>query len=243
MHVTSPKSLAPGLHSISLAPIGFHIETARISKLLLSLVCIASLSACVVVVAPPDSRSSQVEPGFTPAVSSSAEPPAVHTAADGCIGANTLPAQVASAFVEVQDAALLAQAVQPPTKGGLCQAKVYQSTAPVMIYRAWNSTNPGSRIGSWWAFEKASGSVSQYRRDYEICTQYSPLDSLTQCKLKTGSVIVVGTGQSAQCDQYLTYPTSASLQIYMPKDKANVSVNNCEDFDGEFAWKAKPGVR
>lgn len=198
-----------------------------------------SLSACVVVVAPPKTSSSQVDTAAAPVVSA---PPAT-TVADACIGANTLPAQVASAFVEVQDAALLAQAVQPPTKGGLCQAKVYQSTAPVMIYRAWNSTNPGSRIGSWWAFEKASGSVSQYRRDYEICTQYSPLDRLTQCKLKTGSMIVVGTGQSAQCDQYLTYPASASLQIYMSKDKANVSVNNCEDFDGEFAWKAKPEVR
>lgn len=217
-----------------------HHATSRGSILTLTaLVSALSLSACVVVVAPPKTSSSQVDTAAAPVVS--AQP--ATAVADACIGANTLPAQVASAFVEVQDAALLAQAVQPPTKGGLCQAKVYQNTAPVMIYRAWNSTNPGSRIGSWWAFEKASGSVSQYRRDYEICTQYSPLDKLTQCKLKTGSIIVVGTGQSAQCDQYLTYPASASRQIYMPKDKANVSVNNCEDFDGEFAWKAKPEVR
>lgn len=195
---------------------------------------VLSLSACMVVVVPPEHN--QTEKSAMP--SSSAPVPAA-----ACIGENRLPAQVAGSFVEVQDAALLAQAVQPPTKGGLCQAKVYQSTAPVMIYRAWNSTNPGSRIGSWWAFEKASGSVSQYRRDYEICTQYSPLDRLAQCKLKTGSLIVVGTGQSAQCDQYLTYPASASRQIYMPKEAANSAVNNCEDFDAEFAWKARPEVR
>ena len=206
-----------------------------------ALVSTLSLSACMVVMVPPESRSSSVDTAPMPVAPVAAA--VAPTSADACIGSNSLPAQVASAFVEVQDAALLAQAVQPPTKGGLCQAKVYQSTAPVMIYRAWNSTNPGSRIGSWWAFEKASGSVSQYRRDYEICTQYSPLDTLTQCKLKAGSLIVVGTGQSAQCDQYLTYPASASRQIYMPKDKANVAVDNCEDFEGEFAWKAKREVR
>ena len=217
-----------------------HHVTLRRSMLTSTLlVSTLSLSACVFVVAPSESRSPQVDMAPTMAPTKVVSAPI----ADACIGSNSLPAQVASAFVEVQDAALLAQAVQPPTKGGLCQAKVYQSTAPVMIYRAWNSTNPGSRIGSWWAFEKASGSVAQYRRDYEICTQYSPLDTLTQCKLKAGSLIVVGTGQSAQCDQYLTYPASASRQIYMPKDKANVAVDNCEDFEGEFAWKAKREVR
>lgn len=231
MHIAS---LATPVQRARFTSLDASSKLTRLSTLFVSLLGMASLSACMVVVVPPEHN--QAEKSAMPASSAS-----VSTAA--CIGENSLPAQVAASFVEVQDAALLAQAVQPAGKGGLCQAKVYQSTEPVMIYRAWNSTNPGSRIGSWWAFKKASGSVSQYRRDYEICTQYSPLDRLAQCKLKTGSLIVVGTGQSAQCDQYLTYPASASRQIYMPKEAANSSVNNCEDFDAEFAWKARPEVR
>lgn len=217
-----------------------HFTLRRSAQFLMAAASVLSLSACMVVMVPPEHQDRAHQDMTAPVPLTTASATAT---ADACIGANTLPVQVASAFVEVQDAALLAQAVQPAGKGGLCQAKVYQSTAPVMIYRAWNSTNSGSRIGSWWAFEKASGSVSQYRRDYEICTQYSPLDRLAQCKLKTGSLIVVGTGQSAQCDQYLTYPASASRQIYMTKEAANSSVNNCEDFDAEFAWKARPEVR
>jgi len=156
---------------------------------------------------------------------------------EACPGDNALPSEFAAFFNEIEDPALLSQAVMPATKGGLCQAKVYQSKQALTIYRAWNSNNPGSRLGSWWAFFRAEGKVSQYRKDYEICTQFSPLDKLTQCKLNAGSVVVVGTGQSASCDAYLTYPTSAAKQIYMAKDVAKNVVAECQDFDAVFDWK------
>lgn len=196
-----------------------------------------SLSACVVVV-PSESRSSHPAAAMPTSMPVSMSVSNARVGSDqACVGTNDLPAELRGHFVEVQDPALLAQAVQAPSKGGLCQAKVYQSQNALTIYRAWNSANPNSRLGSWWAFEKASGSVSQYRRDYEICTQYSPLDRLAKCRLKVGTKIVVGTGQSAQCDAYLTYPASASRQIYMPKETASSALDQCQDFEAEFAWK------
>ncbi|MFA7239246.1 MAG: hypothetical protein WC091_03975 [Sulfuricellaceae bacterium] len=156
-----------------------------------------------------------------------------------CAGTNELPPEYVDAFEETVDAALLSQAVQEADKGGLCQAKVYINKKNIVIpvYRAWNSTNPNSRLGKWWAFNRPEGKVSTYRKDYEICYGYSPLDMLTQCNLKAGTKIVVGTGQSAMCDAYLTYPISASKQIYMVIDAQAPSVTDCKDYDGVFSWK------
>ncbi|GEM_PF-365541 len=167
----------------------------------------------------------------------------VETPKNQCIGNNDLPVEYAGAFEETVDDPLLSRAIGNTNKGSLCQAKVYVSKSEVKIplYRAWNSTNPNSRLGKWWAFNLPDGKIAQYRSDYEICYQFSPLDKLTQCTLKPNTKVVIGTGQSMTCDAYLTYPVSASKQIYLEIDPKSASVSDCKDYDGVFNWKPSAG--
>ncbi|WP_028864042.1 hypothetical protein [Psychromonas aquimarina] len=154
-----------------------------------------------------------------------------------CSGSSNLPESFADKFESIEDAQLLSEALGRPDKGKLCQGQVYASKKGIQItiYRAWNSTNPNSKFGKWWAFQKPSGEIAEYRADYEICYQWSPLDKLVNCTLKPGTKVVVGTGQSAECSAYLTYPVSAKQQIYI--DDASISVSNCTTYNGEFSWK------
>ncbi|MBM9520337.1 hypothetical protein JWG39_10995 [Desulforhopalus vacuolatus] len=154
-----------------------------------------------------------------------------------CLGSSTLPNNIANKFEAVKDKTLLNKALGSPQKGALCQGQVYKSKkgSKIILYRAWNSTNPRSKLGQWWAFNKPLGEISKYRSDYEICYQWSPLDKLVRCTLKDDIKVVVGTGQSAECSEYLTYPVSDKQQIYID-DPAN-SLIDCTIFSGEFNWK------
>jgi len=155
-----------------------------------------------------------------------------------CPGTTQLPAALVDQFEPVEDSALLQQALGQPDKGKLCQGQVYRSKpgSQVVLYRAWNSTNPNSAKGNWWAYQVPQGMVAQYRSAYEICYQWSPLDKLDRCTLKAGVTLVVGTGQSATCSDYLTYPVSKTQQVYL--ENATAAVADCVTFDGEFQWKA-----
>lgn len=162
-------------------------------------------------------------------------PKSVSTTEAACIGSVELPSSIAASFDPVEDEALLSSSLGEPLQGNLCQGKVYQANKKVIIYRAWNSTNPNSKFGKWWAFDKPAGLIAQYREDYEICYQWSPLDKMVQCTLQAGEKVVVGTGQSAQCSQYLTYPVSAKQQVFI-SDSAS-AVLNCQEYDGVMEWK------
>ena len=154
-----------------------------------------------------------------------------------CLGTPDVPTELQGRFEDVDNAELLDSALGDPGKGLLCQGRVYRlkNDADVTVYRAWNSTNPSSRFGKWWAFYRPQGRVALYRHEYEICYQWSPLDKLTDCKLKPGSTVVIGTGQSADCSEYLSYPASAAKQIYI--DAAASSLSNCSDYDALFTWQ------
>ena len=154
-----------------------------------------------------------------------------------CEGNADLPVELKGKFVEVTDDALLAKALGEPDKGGLCVAKVYQSTEKVALYRAWNSTNTNSELGQWWAAEVPKGKVSEYRSDYEICYQWSPLDVMSSCTLDEGVKVVIGTGQSAKCSDYLSYGVSSKKQVFVVNAKDAILA--CETFDGEFSWKSR----
>ena len=119
----------------------------------------------------------------------------------------------------------------------LCQGKVHISKAGyhVKVFRVWNSSNPKSRLGHWWAFHNPEARISQYRENYEICYQWSPLDKMVSCKLKPGTKIVIGNGQSAKCSVYLTYPVSDKQQLYMA-DASNV-VADCVEYYGMMYWE------
>jgi len=154
-----------------------------------------------------------------------------------CLGNSSLPEELAAQFDPVEDTQLLSKALGRPEKGMLCQGKVYKSKkdSQLTVFRAWNSTNPNSEYGNWWAFGKPAGKIADYRSEYEICYQWSPLDKLASCTLKPETKIVVGTGQSAKCSKYLTYQISDKQQIYI--DDASASLTNCAVFDGVFSWK------
>ncbi|WP_133511637.1 hypothetical protein [Candidatus Thiosymbion oneisti] len=154
-----------------------------------------------------------------------------------CPGNPELPAKLAASFEPVEDKALLSAALGAPKQGGLCQGKVYKSKEDVEItlYRAWNSTDLKGRLGKWWAFDRPDGKISKYRSDYAICYERSPLDKLTHCNLKAGAKLVIGTGQSARCSQYLTYPPSEAKKVYL--ENASESVSGCRDYDARFSWE------
>ena len=154
-----------------------------------------------------------------------------------CLGSSNLLDNLVSKFEAIEDIPLLNEALGSPNKGKLCQGRVYKSkeNTQITIFRAWNSTSPKSKFGKWWAFKKPSGEISKYRSEYEICYQWSPLDKLVSCTLKPNTKVVIGTGQSAECSAYLTYPVSVKQQIFI--DDASISLINCTVFNGEFSWK------
>ncbi|MEJ2045452.1 MAG: hypothetical protein P8X74_03005 [Reinekea sp.] len=159
------------------------------------------------------------------------------TPQEQCIGSTELPDALKTQFKKVDDPQLLQQALGGPDKGKLCQGQVYQSVAAaqVIVYRAWNSTNPYSQFGNWWAFEQPTGKVADYRSDYEICYQWSPLDKMLSCTLQPGTKVVVGNGQSAYCSEYLTYPVSEKQQVFIVD--AETVMSNCKNYDGVFRWQ------
>lgn len=155
-----------------------------------------------------------------------------------CEGSTEIPKNLVQSFKPIEDLPLLKEALGMPNEGKLCQGQVYQSTAQskVTLYRAWNSTNPNSQFGKWWAFNLPAGKIAQYRSDYEICYQWSPLDKMVTCTLKPQVKVVVGNGQSAQCSEYLTYPVSSAQQVFL--DNASDALEDCQEFDGLMSWQS-----
>jgi hypothetical protein len=130
----------------------------------------------------------------------------------------------------VSDPKLLAQAVAEDGKGGLCIGQVYQVTQPVTVFRVWNKDKAYTKFGRWWSFNKPTGSREDYRKANDICPSWSELNQVSQCKLKVGSHIVVGPGQSAQCKS-MKLPKSPVNQVFVPNDSRNnhLLVEDCSD--------------
>ena len=160
-----------------------------------------------------------------------------------CIGDINLPISLQRKFDEVQDDAILTQAIGGPGQGKLCQGKVYQvkKNAQVNLFRTWNGNNFASQYGNWWTFSAPRGSVANYRQQNAICYQWTPLDKLSHCRLKAGSKIVVGTGQSVNCSDNLTYPVSQAQQVFIID--AQNAVADCRDYDAGFSWKGQVNKR
>jgi hypothetical protein len=58
---------------------------------------------------------------------------------------------------------------------------------------------------------------------------------LVQCKLKPGTKLVIGPGQSMECSQYLTYAASARQQVFI--DHAESALSDCTNAFGVFGWQ------
>lgn len=201
---------------------------------LLPLAAALSLTSCAVIIESPHSTNVDTSPAPTETTSPQHSAITQMSHAE-CEGSVEPPAHLAGYLTASTNDVLLNQALGEPEKGGLCKGQVYEVKKDFTIYRAWNSTNPGSEKGKWWAFNRPEGSVAQYREDYEICYQWSPLDMMTTCNIEAGTQLVIGPGQSAFCSQYLTYPTSTSQQIFITN--AGTATSNCHVFQGVFQWQ------
>lgn len=141
----------------------------------------------------------------------------VESGIDGvpCVGAVE---SGAPGVVEFANAPLMAQAQRPSGEGYLCSAKSFAITQPVRLYRLIDSTQPYSKLGSFWSFDRPTGTREDYRARFAICKQWSQLDRLIACDVRPGTVIVVGTTQSADCGHDFTYSKTAANQVFVPND-------------------------
>lgn len=146
--------------------------------------------------------------------------------ATSCIG-SILPTP--PGLVVTTDTELLQQALGAPGEGKLCQGQVMIAEAPVLVYRVWDQAKPYSLYGSWWSFEKPLTQREQYRRDNAICPEWSALDIVSVCQIKIGSKLVIGTGQSADCQGDTDLPTSPVNQVYLPnhQQQNQIQVEQC----------------
>lgn len=147
-------------------------------------------------------------------------------AANTCVGT---VAAVPGGLRPIDDDALLQAAAGAPGMGKLCSGKVFVAEQPVTVYRVWDRAKAYTAYGSWWSFSQPQGPRERYRREEDICPEWSPLDVMSSCTLKIGTRIVVGPGQSVNCANQLNFPPSAENQVYIPNDSRNnkIYVENC----------------
>jgi hypothetical protein len=116
----------------------------------------------------------------------------------------------------------LDQAVKPAGQGGVSEAQVVRLTRDLPVYRMWsgpdklNASGQTNRLGSWWSFDRPTGSVSAYRSDYEICLSWNDLTWVAACTLKAGAVVAIGPGQSVDA---ATCANPAGPEMYGPNKK------------------------
>lgn len=135
-------------------------------------------------------------------------------AADRCVGTITAP----EGFRVIDDAALHGQAVGAPGAGKLCEASTYEVTAPVRVYRVWNSAQTFSADGRWWTLTPPTGTREAYRTANAVCPEWSALDRVRACDLTVGTHVALGTGQSVRCEGGATFAVSEALQLFVPND-------------------------
>ncbi len=139
-------------------------------------------------------------------------------AADGCFG----PAEVPIGLERASDATIPEKAVGKAGEGRLCRAEAYRTKVPIPVTRVWDAANPDSRLGRWWGPTKARGPVAEYRRTYAICAEWSALDRTVACTVKPGALVIVGTSQSAKCNDGTVYPASAVVHLFVPDPAASL---------------------
>jgi hypothetical protein len=148
----------------------------------------------------------------------SAEPPPLERA---CVGTMVIPRGLAP----LEDKSQLKYAQKEPLLGGLCTAKEYiVLDSGIRVYRA--SGGPAPEWGHWWSFDKPSGSKAAYRKANDICDDWNTLEYVASFTLTPGSVIVVGTGQSASCGAEIQGATDTASTVLLPSPLTQVYIPN-----------------
>jgi len=116
---------------------------------------------------------------------------------------------------------LVVRANGAPGAGGLCGGRAFVLQQPLTVYRVWDSSAPGSKFGQWWALEPPAGTREAYRSKYVMCPTRNRMDRISSCTLTRGTIVVVGTGQSMNCQPAgPRLPQSPVVQVFMPKESA-----------------------
>lgn len=142
--------------------------------------------------------------------------PAALSDRDGqpCPGAITAP----EVFRPIEDAAMRAEALGARGAGKLCAAQTYEVTQTVRVFRIWNSAQSFSAHGRWWTLTPPGSSREAYRAANAVCPEWSALDRIIECDLRVGTHVALGPGQSVTCEGSVSFPASATLQLYVPND-------------------------
>jgi hypothetical protein len=132
-----------------------------------------------------------------------------------CVGSiGSAPA----ALIPATNSSLLGQAQLPTDQGGTCIAQVFSVTSPLVLYRVFDSSNPYSKFGRWWALSRPAGPKDSYRSAFAICPEWSNLDKLVSCEVLPGTQVVIGTTQSAVCANGSTLPKTPEIQVFVPNN-------------------------
>jgi hypothetical protein len=115
-------------------------------------------------------------------------------------------------FSVVNNDDLLASARAVSGKGGICAARAFVAVEPIVVYRVYDVAKGNANYGKWWSFNRPAGPKDAYRAAYGICKEWSNLDRLISCQVKPGAEIVLGTTQSADC-QDVSYKTHSSCEF------------------------------
>lgn len=147
--------------------------------------------------------------------------------APSCVG--SAPSEIEGTTL-VENDSLLNAVIGEVGKGMLCEGRVFQVDSTIQVYRVYTKAKSYTALGSWWSFNQPVGPREEYARANDICPEWSALDIVHHCTIKPGTQIVVGPGQSAQCEQELL-PASANIQVYVYNDtrKDIVQVEDCSE--------------
>lgn len=126
-------------------------------------------------------------------------------------------------FETIMDTAFVDSAERGSGNGGVWKASAYKVKPGkvVTVYRV----HDGYRYGRWWALSRPTRAKKDYRTDFAICPEWNKLDSLLTCTLTEAARVVIGPGESAQCDSG-QYSRSDSLQVFM--NSPSTQVTNCQ---------------
>jgi hypothetical protein len=147
-------------------------------------------------------------------------------------GAIPDPVRSSLTFLSTNDSAYSAAdpmgATGAPGEGRVVRAFVVRLEKDIRVYRLWSGpdvldrSGHTSRLGSWWTFDRPTGSRDSYRRRYEVCEGWNTLTWVASCVLRKGAVVVIGFGQSVSentCDnreRHESYPQNdRDLQVYI----------------------------
>lgn len=121
-------------------------------------------------------------------------------------------------LIESSNPSLSVKAQMPTGKGGVCAAKVFAVTAPVVLYRVFDASKPYTKFGGWWSLKHPGNSRAEYRAENAICPEWSNLDRLVTCEIRPGTQVVLGTTQSALCADGSLFSKTAAIQVFVPND-------------------------